>query len=88
MAVAWSQTVGSTSQIYLREYDSGTWSQLGGSATGNGLSNSSGQALAPTLAFDDGSLFTAWQDNSSGSFEIYAATWTRHGVGGGRQRLP
>ncbi len=75
VAVAWTQTVGSTSQVYMLEYNSGTWSQLGGSATGNGLSNSTGQALAPTLAFDDGSLFAAWQDNSSGAFEIYAATW-------------
>ncbi len=54
VAVAWSQTVGATSQIYLREYSSGTWNQLAGSASGNGLSNSTGQALTPTLAFNDG----------------------------------
>ena len=76
VAVAWSQTVGGTSQIYLREYSGTTWNQLGSSASGNGLSNSSGQAVAASLAFNQGTLFAAWQDNSSGADEIYVATWT------------
>ncbi len=75
VAVAWTETVGGTSQIYLSEYNGVTWGQLGGSASGNGLSDSTAEAVAPSLAFDGSSLFAAWQDNRSGADEIYVARW-------------
>ena len=86
VAVAWTETVGATSQIYLREYSGGTWNAIGGSASGNGISNATGRAVAPTLAFNQGTLFVAWQDNSSGADEIYAAMyngtkWVAAGTG-------
>ena len=73
VAVAWTQTVNSTQQIYVLQYSGGTWNQLGGSASGNGISNSSGHATAASLAYLSGSLFAAWQDNASGIDQIYAA---------------
>ena len=75
IAIAWSQPVGSTSQIYLLQYSDGTWNSLGGSATGHGLSSSVNHAMSPTLAYNNGTLFAAWQDNSSGADEIYAERW-------------
>ena len=45
IAVAWSETVGNTSQIYLEQYSSGVWTQLGGSAAADGISNSTAQAV-------------------------------------------
>ena len=76
VALAWTQTVNATQQIYLLEYTGGTWQQLRGSASTNGISNSTAQATSPSLAFDNGTLFAAWQDNSSGLDQIYAAMYS------------
>ena len=86
VTVAWAQSVGGTTQVYLRQYNDGVWSELSGSASGSGISQSTGQATAPTLAYDNGNLFVAWQDNGSGRWQIYAAVfngsaWTAAGVG-------
>ena len=67
VAVAWTQTVNATQQIYVLQYSGGVWNQLAGSASGNGISNSSGHAAAPSLAYSGGKLFAAWQDNASGT---------------------
>ena len=76
VALAWVQTVNATQQIYVLEYTGGSWQQLKGSASGNGISNSTAQATSPTLAFDNSTLFAAWQDNSTGVNQIYAAMYT------------
>ena len=76
VALAWAQTVQMTLQIYVLQYNGGTWSQLGGSALGKGISNSSGHATAPSLAYDNGTLFAAWQDDSSGFDQVYGAMFS------------
>jgi hypothetical protein len=86
VAVAWTQTVGSTNQIYLQQYSGGVWSSLGGSASGGGISNSTGQAGAASLAYLSGSLYVAWQDSASGTNQVYAASfngaaWVPAGTG-------
>ncbi len=86
VAFAWSQSVGGTRQIYLRQYDGGTLAALGGSASGGGLSNTSGNSVSPTLAYQGSSLFAAWQTVVSGKPEIYAArfngsAWVDAGAG-------
>ena len=86
IAIAWSQPVGSTSQIYLLQYSDGTWNSLGGSATGHGLSSSVNHAMSPTLAYNNGTLFAAWQDNSSGADENLRREVERHRLGGRRHR--
>ncbi len=87
--MAWTQTVNATQQIYVRQYSGGTWNQLAGSASGNGISNSRGQAVSPTLAYSGGNLFAAWQDNAGGIDQIYAAmfngtAWVPAGSGANR----
>src|SRR5205823_2721632 len=52
-------------QVYLREFSGGSWQELAGSASGTGISHSVTVARAPTLAYQGGSLFAAWQDNST-----------------------
>ncbi len=69
------RTAAGIDQVYLREYSGGTWNSLAGSASGNGISNSSRDARAPTLAYSGGSLFAAWQDDSSNYWEIDAVTY-------------
>jgi uncharacterized repeat protein (TIGR01451 family) len=75
VAVAWSQLVGGILQVYVKEYSGGTWQQLAGSASGNGVSNSATDGRAPTLAYQGGSLFAAWQDDASNYWEIYAVRY-------------
>ncbi|MEC9373161.1 MAG: hypothetical protein VYC34_04925, partial [Planctomycetota bacterium] len=73
VAIAWSQQVGATSQIYLVEFQGAadTITGLGGSNAGNGLSNTLGDSAQPSLAYHQGDLFVAWQDDSAGTTEIY-----------------
>ena len=88
MALAWTQSVNNKQQIYVRENSGGTWNQLNGSASNGGISNSSGHATAASLAYLNGSLFAAWQDDASGTNQIYSAmfsggAWAPAGVGAG-----
>ena len=94
VAVAWTQDFPSSvetlttppTQIYVTQFSSGTWSALGGSASGNGLSQGLDSAAAPTVAYLGGNLFVAWQQyitnpaQSETIFEqapvIYAAEYT------------
>ena len=86
VALGWTQPVGGTSQIYLKQESGGVWSALAGSASGGGLSSGIYPATAPTVAYDAGSLFVAWQQyltdpNSTGTIYdqapvIYAARYT------------
>lgn len=76
VAVAWTQTLSGQTQIYLREYQGGTWNEVGGSASGRGLSQTAGQAQAPTIAYASGRLFAAWQETvAGGSVQDFAATF-------------
>ncbi len=86
VAVAWTQTVNSVQQIYVLQNSGGAWSQLAGSASGNGVSNSRGNSTAPTLAYDNGTLFVAWLGVTSGQNQIYAVmfsggAWQAAGTG-------
>ena len=76
VAVAWSEPVNSVQQIYLLQYSGSAWSQLAGSASGNGISNSRGNSTEPTLAYDNGTLFVAWVGVSSGQGQVYAVMFS------------
>ena len=71
VAVARTQNVAGNDEIYLRENSGAAWSELAGSASASGISNSAGSSRAPSLAYHAGSLFAAWQDDSSAHFEIF-----------------
>jgi parallel beta-helix repeat protein len=76
LAVAWTQVVGTSTEIYLREDSGAGWAEPGSSATGGGVSNTTGFSQTPTLAYFGGALFVAWQDDTSGISEIYARRFT------------
>ena len=61
VAVAWTEIVSGTQQIYLKEYNGSVWAELSGSASGGGLSNLSGASRQASLAYHAGELFVAWQ---------------------------
>ncbi len=86
IAIAWTTTVAGVQQVHLRERRDGTWIELGQSASGGGLSNTSDHSRAPTLAYHNGQLFAAWQTFVDMHWEIYASrfndgAWQPAGTG-------
>jgi hypothetical protein len=78
--VAWWDTSDGNDEIYLREWTGAAWGALGGSAAGGGISNNTGRSHTPALAVAlapqipplfGGGPYVAWQDDTSGDFEIY-----------------
>ncbi|MFH1808359.1 MAG: hypothetical protein ABIJ09_06435 [Pseudomonadota bacterium] len=70
--VAWEDSSSGTTQIFVRHYDGERWKELGGSASGGGVSDSAGQSEAPSLALDSGGRpAVAWHDDTAGQWEIY-----------------
>ncbi len=83
--VAWSEdgTGGWNPEIYLERFDGSTWEELGGSATGGGVSGIGGGVTGtPAWSYepevvvgDDGSPIVAWQEWTPGNAEIYLRRW-------------
>jgi hypothetical protein len=73
--VAWDENV-SDGEIYLRRWDGGQWVELGGSASGGGISNTSGESREVSLALDtSGNPVVAWENDGNGQWEIYVRRW-------------
>ena len=73
--VVWSESVyGGDGDIYLKKWNGTAWVEIGGSATGGGISNTSGDSYSPCLAIDQsGNIYVAWWD--LGESEIYLKKW-------------
>ena len=70
--LAWQETVGGDNEVYVRRLAGANWVEVGdGSASGGGISNNSGDSDFPATAFANGRLYVAWEDNSSGEYEVY-----------------
>jgi len=65
------------SEIYVRYWTGVRWFPLGENAdSGGGISNNPGESQNARLARDkSGNIMIAWQDNTSGNFEIYVKRW-------------
>jgi type IV secretory pathway protease TraF len=92
--VAWAEYF-SGWQIYLRRWNAigGGWVEVGGSASGPGLSDSEGSCSVPSLALDAaGTPFVAWQESrGEGNIQISLKRWdpgTQSWVGLGGSELP
>lgn len=69
----------SSSQVYLKRWTGNSWQELGGSATGGGVSNAGHRGEAPDLAIGaDGHPVVAWShsDVQGQGFPIYVKRWT------------
>lgn len=73
--VAWQDGASGTLQIYLKQW-SGTWVELGGSATAGGVSGTTGLARVPSVTLYSGNPVVAWTDTKSGNSEIYLKKWS------------
>jgi hypothetical protein len=77
--VAWQDDTSSdfmTYEIYLLKWNGTAWEELSGSASAGGVSANEGSSEHPSLALDDkGNPVVAWQDATSGQYEIYLRRW-------------
>ncbi|MEX2171197.1 MAG: right-handed parallel beta-helix repeat-containing protein [Pirellulales bacterium] len=76
VAIAWSAPIAGGSQVFLREFSGAVWNQIGGSASGNGVSNLAGTNRTPTAAYHSGTLFVGWQGDAQVRPEIYVKRFT------------
>jgi len=77
--VAWAEVAGGNFEIYVRRWNGSAWEQLGGSATGGGVSNTPGWSWEPVVAFDaQGEPVVAWNESLflGISAEIMLRRWT------------
>ncbi|HOX37444.1 MAG TPA: Ig-like domain-containing protein [Candidatus Brocadiia bacterium] len=79
--VAWANVNSGTPttpyEIFAKYWDAGSWKELGGSASGGGISGNLGTSRAPSLAkLPDGNPVVAWQDTSGGFPEVYLKKWS------------
>jgi hypothetical protein len=77
-------------EIYVRRFNGSSWEEVGtGSASGDGISGSGEDSLAPSIAIaPDGTPYIAWQeeDSYSGDFRLYirrynGSSWEEVGAG-------
>jgi len=75
--VAWIDSSSGDYEIYIRVWNGSSWEEVGtGSASDGGISNTAGESWGPSLAIaPDGMPYVAWQDFSSGDYEIYIRVW-------------
>ena len=75
--VAWSQnTGGEDSEIYVRRWDGAAWVEMGGSASGGGISHMPGRSGDPALAVGSDGPVVAWSQETDGDDpEIYVRRW-------------
>jgi hypothetical protein len=78
-AVAWVDSTSGKPQIYLRRWTGNTWEELGGSASGQGISFALFSADQPAVALTpEGNPVVAWVSRTApmgASFEIYLKRW-------------
>lgn len=74
--VAWQDYTPGDAEIYIKQWNGSIWEEIGGSASGGGVSNNSGSSWDASLAVTGSSDITVvWCDNSSGNVEIYLKQW-------------
>ena len=64
-------------EIYLKRYNGSSWEEFSsGSASNGGISNNTSDSFRPSLAADsDGNPIVAWENYSSGTYQIFAKRW-------------
>ena len=70
--LVWQEDMSSDTEVYVRRLVGNNWVEVGsGSASGGGISNNSGDSDYPVTSFVNGRLYVAWEDDSSGDYEVY-----------------
>jgi hypothetical protein len=71
--VAWVEAIG---EIYLRRWNGSSWQELGGSASGGGISNTGATSdLSDVAVAPDGTPYVVWVERVDPYYEIYVRRW-------------
>ncbi|HZL72594.1 MAG TPA: serine/threonine-protein kinase, partial [Planctomycetota bacterium] len=74
--VAWQEEESGRPQIWLRRWNGAGWIDLGGSATGGGISASPASAIMPRVVIDrTGMPVVGWIDDRTGKRELHVRRW-------------
>ena len=75
--IAWKGFVAPQYDLYAQRWTGATWADIGEkSSTGGGISDNVGDSDNLSLASaPDGSLYLAWNDDTSGNDQIYIRSW-------------
>lgn len=93
--VAWSDDSSGNFDVYVRFFNGFEWKDLGGSTLAGGISKNVGKSSHPSISLSSaGNPAVAWDDDTSGDFEIYVRMWNGSawaelagsGTGGGISR--
>ena len=79
--VAWLDTTSGISQLRLLRFDGSAWNELGGSASGNGISNATVAVTEFSLATQANNIAAAWTTTVAGKSRFYlrefnGTTWS------------
>lgn len=76
--VAWNGNLTDNPEVYLKRLEGSTWVEIGGSATGGGISKTATDSGRVSLAIGaDGQPVVAWREAlSDGNTEIYVKRWS------------
>ncbi len=80
--IAWSDSRTGNPEIYVAQHASGAWSQLKGSASIGGISNTSANSHRPTVALVSGKPTVAWTETSGSGSHIRVAQYDATAAGG------
>ena len=69
-AIAWADSSPGGWDIYLKEWRAGAWQEIGGSATGRGISGTEPHSRQPVVAYDSNLLCVSWVDGGASAPEI------------------
>jgi hypothetical protein len=77
--VSWEDHGGWNAELFIRAWNGSSWETVGeGSASGSGISDNDGRSVDPSLAIGpDGTPYVAWEDDTSGGWEIYVKRYSR-----------
>lgn len=74
--VAWQDDDGANNNVYLKRWNGEAWVEVGGSATGKGISDSTTCSYYPAVTVQsDGSPVVAWQGYANNRANIYMRRW-------------
>ena len=82
LAVLWRELTPAGGRVYLRRFENGAWVELGGSATGDGISGPDDDVTYSAIGkARDGSLLVVWHgvDIHVARFDEATRTWSRIG---------
>ena len=74
--IAWEDDSTGDQEIYVRRWNGSTWVEMGGSASGGGISQNGGDSRWPSLRVSAAGVpYVAWEDLSGGDREIFVRRW-------------